>query len=194
MESPFADLLARARGGDREALETLLTPQLPALTAYVRLRLEGALARRESSADLVQSICREVIDDIATVKGATEEAFRGWLYGIAAHKLSDRRDYHRAARRDPARESPAPPETSPEELLLAYSRIATPSREAMSREELDRIEAAFDALPPDHRDVLVHVAIAGLSYAETSALTGRSEVSLRQLVHRARARLATLLA
>ena len=54
-------------------------------------------------------------------------------------------------------------------------------------------EGAFDRLPQDYRDALLHVGIAGLSYAEAGQIMQRTADSIRKLVHRARARLATLL-
>lgn len=194
MTGSFAETLAQARGGDSDAFEELISPQLGPLTAYVRLRLNDQVARRESTADIVQSVCREVLLDLGTMRATTEAGFRAWLYGVVANKLADKHDFHRAARRDVGREiSPGQRVPGDVPLLEVYGRVATPSRDVAAQEELARIEAAFDELPEHYRDVLLMVSIAGLSYAETATATGRSEDSVRQVTHRARARLATLL-
>ncbi|MEZ6194563.1 MAG: RNA polymerase sigma factor [Planctomycetota bacterium] len=193
MSAEFEDLLAKARDGKREAIEALLAPQLGALTAFVRLRIDGGIARRESAADVVQSVCREVLGDLESLRARDERGFRAWLFALVANKLSSKRDWHRAARRDVRRELALDAAIGPAPLLGAYSRAATPSRAAEAKEEVARIEDAFDRLPEHYRDVLVLVSIAELSYAETAAVLDRSEDSVRQITHRARARLATLL-
>ncbi len=195
METGFEDLLRRAQAGDAEAMGALLAPYLPALKAFVRLHLENAVARRESTADVVQSVCGDVLVDIRDFRSDSERAFKAWLFTAAAHKLRNKSAYHTAARRDVFRERPTPADADVDhaEILDRYSRVVSPSRAAATRDELTRFERAFDALPPDYRAVIAHVCIAGLSYAETAVLLGRSEDSVRQLLHRARARLATLL-
>ena len=44
-------------------LERLLTEHLPALRAYVRARLGPKLAAHESASDVVQSVCRELLQE-----------------------------------------------------------------------------------------------------------------------------------
>jgi len=62
----------------------------------------------------------------------------------------------------------------PADLLACYRAFHTPSQQAAAREELERVEAAFDRLPPDHRQVIVMAKILGLSHAEIGAELGRS--------------------
>lgn len=54
-------LLAAVGEGDAEALEEFVTRHLPHLHAYVRLRMGPQLRLREATADVVQSVCREVL-------------------------------------------------------------------------------------------------------------------------------------
>lgn len=195
MDRDFTERLAAARGGDRAALGELLTPHLPGLHAFVRARLGGALARRESATDVVQSMCGDVLRDLHAFRAQDETSFRAWLFRAVAHKLSHKREYHRAGKRDVGREEPAAFDTRVDEaaLLRSYADAVTPLRLALAHEEVERFERAFDALPEPYRDVLAHVSLAGLSYKEAGELLGRSEDSVRQTLHRARARLATLL-
>lgn len=191
----FRDLLQRAKDGDAEALEALLVPHLPGLTGFVRLR-GGALVRgRDSSEDVVQSVCRQVVHGIAGLRGETEQAFKQWLYAIALNRVRDRVDHLLADRRDVRREVPLPFDSHVDDgaVLQCYATLETPSQHAMTKEAIERIESAFDLLPGEYRDVLMLTRIAGLSYAEVAAQLGRSEGAVRQLLHRARARLAMLL-
>ncbi len=195
METRFEDLLRRAQDGDAEAMGALLEPHLPALRAFVRLHLENAVARRESTTDVVQSVCGDILVDIRDFRSGNARAFKAWLFTAAAHKLRNKSTFHRAARRDVFRERPTPPDEGDDhaETLVRYSRVVSPSRAAMTRDALVRFETAFDALPRHYRAVIAHVCIAGLSYTDAAVLLDRSEDSVRQLLHRARARLATLL-
>ena len=189
----FQELLQRARGGDPLALKELFEPHLPRMTGFVRLRLGASPDREQSCADIVQSACGRAIDGLADLRGQTEDAFRRWLFAIAINRLRERlRDRGAGGRR---REL-ATLETAVTDgdLLASYANLETPSREAVAHEEVARIERAFEQLPDDYREVLLLARMAELSYAEVAEQTGRSEGSVRQLLYRARARLAMLLA
>lgn len=197
MDQPANELVARARQGDRTALDALLSRHLPGLRAYLRLH-GGALVRaKESASDLAQSVCREVLEEIGTLRGEHESAFRSWLYTMALRKVLDRKKYYTAHKRDSSRERPGEgPEADTGEardLLDAYGVLCTPSREAMAREEVARIERAFDQLPEEFREVITLARILGLSHQEIGKRLGKSEDAVRQMLHRARARLALLL-
>jgi RNA polymerase sigma-70 factor (ECF subfamily) len=191
MPRSSADLLEKARGGDRAALEELLLLHLPGLRAFVRLRAGAIVRKREACSDLVQSVCREVLERAERFRHGGESAFRHWLYATALRKIVDKRDYHTAQRRDVRREDGAlgaapPPDGA---VLTAYRAFSSPSLRLASAEEIERIEAAFDELPEDYREVILLARIVGLSRSEVAAEMGRTEASVRNLLHRA---LATL--
>lgn len=196
MDETFPILLDRARRGDREAAEVLLVRHLPSVRAFVRLRSDPLLRARESVSDLVQSACREVLAGLPGFRSDDEAAFRQWLHVEALHKVIDRWRYHRAGRRDAAREAePARTGSTAGEagLMSCYASFCTPSRAAMAREELERVERAFDRLPEDYREVIVLSCVVGLAHREIAARLGRTEAAVRQLLARARARLVILL-
>ena len=60
----------------------------------------------------------------------------------------------------------------------------------MAGEQAERIERAFQGLPPDYREVILLSRIVGLSRAEAAREMGRSESAVRNLLHRALAQLA----
>jgi len=191
----FEETLARAKKGNNQAIERLLVPYLPALTAFVRLRLNPRVAKHESPADVVQSVCREVISDLSKVRATDEGGFRAWLFSVTFNKVRKKHEFHHADKRNVRQDLSGSFDfgIGEEVLLSSYGRAATPSQDAAASEEIARIEAAFAQLPTDYSNVLLHVGIAGLSYAEAGRLLEKTEDSVRQLVHRARARLATLL-
>ena len=178
-------LTVRAADGDRAALEELLDQYLPDVRAFVRLRSDRALRQRESSSDLVQSVCREVLQHASRFRHPEPDAFRRWLFTTALRKLRDRRDFHLAARRDVKREVAGADSAAQRALLERYSGFCTPSRDAGAREELERVERAMDNLPEAYREVITLTRIAGLSHDVAAAEMGRSPGALRMLLHRA---------
>lgn len=189
----FQGLLQRARDGDAKAAGCLLERHLPNLRAYVRLKSGPALRERESHSDLVQSVCREFLQEADRLECVDESAFRAWLLRVAWHKILGRVRHHRAQKRDVAREEHQPP-AGEESLLSAYGNFCTPSRDVVAREEVARIESAFDQLSEPQRDVILEVCMHGRPHKDVAAEMGKSEEALRQLLSRARARLALALA
>ena len=190
------ELLLKASQGDEHALESLLQRHLPGLRAYVRLRAGPLVRARESCSDLVQSVCRELLGGAGEFEYRGEAAFRHWLFQAALRKLVARQRFHLADKRDARLEregGPADLEERHQELLRAYSGIHTPSRMAVANEEVERIERAFSRLSEEHREVITNSRLLGMSHAELAKQMGKSEGSVRILLHRALARLAGLL-
>lgn len=183
-------LAERAAEGDVAAVEQLVARHLPALRAYARLRQGPALSARESSSDVVQSVCRELFAGLDGFRWQGPAAFRGWLYTATRRKLADRAEHLGAAKRDVAREDPG----GDAALAAAYARLATPSQQVLGQEFLARVEAAFAALPENWREAVVLSRLVGLSHAEIATRLERSEGSVRNLVSRGLARLAEALA
>lgn len=193
MDPDIEALTQAAAAGDREALDGLLEHHLPALRAYVRLRA-GALVRdREASSDLVQSVCREVLEHADAFRYPTDAAFRRWLFTTALRKIMDRRKFHLAEKRDVGRDLPLGGEGAEIAVLAAYGKLATPSRNAILKEELNRIESAMDQLSEEQREVVSLAHVVGLSRSQIADQTGKTEGSVRMLLHRGMARLGVLL-
>lgn len=57
-DADAAELVLRARSGQRKAMEALLLRGLPELRDYVQQHMSPTLRAREASEDLVQSTCR----------------------------------------------------------------------------------------------------------------------------------------
>lgn len=184
----MANLVMQASRGDSLAVGELLERHLPALRTFVRLQVGPALRERESCSDLVQSACRELLENLEDFEYRGEKQFRHWLYVAALNKIRQRNRYHKAERRDPAREVPAG-QVPVEEL---YRSLLTPSRVAMANETVQRLEAAFDDLPEDYSEVILLCRVVGLSHKEVAERMGRSVDAVRNLLFRALARIAGL--
>ncbi|MBK8975781.1 MAG: sigma-70 family RNA polymerase sigma factor [Planctomycetes bacterium] len=185
MSDDLQPLLERASAGDTGAVDVLLARYLPALRAFVRLKAGGLLLERESCSDLAQSVCRDVLENAERFRFGGEAEFRKWLFTTAMRKIADRYE-HWGARKRRADVQPL----GDDEALVGYRAIYTPSHQAMAREELERVEAAFDRLAPDKQQVILMARLMGLPHAEIARELGRSEGAVRVLLSRALAELA----
>jgi len=188
-EPDGAELVRRATAGDREAVEQLLAAHLSRLRAFLRLRMGGAVRSRESTEDLVQSVCREALERLDGFEYRGEASFRHWLFQQAEHKVVDRARFYGRAKREGAREVQLDREEA--ETLRGLESLFTPSRDAAAREELQRLEAAFAKLPPDQREVILLARIVGLPHPEIAQRMNRSVSATWTLLSRALAKLST---
>lgn len=188
----FESTVHAAASGDRKAYDDLFSNNLPALIAFLRAKVGGELAARESVHDLAQSVCREVLRDLDKLEFGGEEQFRAYLFLQASRKVVDRYRYHKQEKRDPARVEALPNESQEAQVLGNFASL-TPSRVAGAKEELGRVEAALQLLPEAQRDAVLLSRVAGLGYAEIARQKGTTESAIRGLVARGLARLAGLL-
>ncbi|MEO6597227.1 MAG: RNA polymerase sigma factor [Planctomycetota bacterium] len=192
MSDDFETKIQAAASGDRMAYDELFESNLPALVAFLRAKVGGELAGRESVRDLAQSVCREVLRDVSKLSFDGEEQFRAYLFLQATRKVVDRYRYHKQEMRDPARVEPLPEDSDEAALLGTYAPL-TPSRIVGAKEELTRVEAALQLLPEAQRDAVLLSRIAGLSYQEIARQKNITDAAVRGLVARGLARLAGLL-
>jgi len=192
-ESQRQRLLESASQGDESAVETLLRRYLPGLRAFIRLRSGPLVRARESSEDLAQSVCREVLQHIDRFQHGNETGFKHWLFTTAMRRIQNKHEYWKAQKRDAARDVPIDAGRSEgmnEALLTCYRSFSSPSQHAMANEELERIERAFDALTDEEREVISLARIVGLSHREIGEKLGKSEGATRVALHRALIKLA----
>jgi RNA polymerase sigma-70 factor (ECF subfamily) len=184
-----ADLVARAKRSDRAAIEQLLVRHLPNLEAFVRLRMGPGLRGLMTAPDLVQSVCREALEDLSDFEFRGEAPFRHWLFVRAENKLREKHRFHHAGKRDRQKEMAMPDATT---ALSAYQTLVTPSKDLEVKEAMRRVEAAFDQLPEDYREAITLHKLCGLSHAEIAQRMDKSEGAVRNLVYRGISRLALL--
>ena len=188
-DSPTSELVAAAKQQDRASIEQLLVRHLPGLEAFVRLRMGAALRAVATAPDVVQSVCREVLQDLSGFEFRGEAPFRHWLYVCAENKLRQKHRFHHAEKRNREAEVPLPDAST---FLPAYRTLCTPSQDLEARETIRRVEAAFDQLPDDYREAVTLHKLCGLSHAEIAERMQRSEGAVRNLVYRGISRLALL--
>ncbi|HEX3178012.1 MAG TPA: sigma-70 family RNA polymerase sigma factor [Methylomirabilota bacterium] len=177
-------LLARAAGGDSDALEVLMSRH--ASRVY-----RVALGITRSSADaeeVVQDVFLQIVHKGAGFEGRA--ALGSWIYRITTNVSLNKR---RGKRREL--------ETSLEDLLPRYKAdghregdraflladwSSMPDRELLAGESRRILEEALDRLPDHYRAVLVLKDVEELSSEEVAEAVGDSVAAVKTRLHRAR--------
>ena len=181
MTDDTAELYRRAVAGDACSLDALLQRYLPQLHAYVHVRLNGDLRARESSMDVVQSVCRDVLAHRERFDFRGEERFRAWLFTSALNKIRNKHAFHHGAGRDIAREDHG---TAALDAVLAAT-ADSPTSGAMAAEAGRIVREVLAELSEEHREAITLARIAGLPHLVLAEVMGRSEEATRQLLRRA---------
>lgn len=174
-------LVGAAAEGDPTARERLLGEIRPMVLQYCR----GRLGRREtvfgSAEDVTQEVCLAVVGALAgrTVRGLS---FRAFVYGIAAHKVTDMFRTIGRNRAEPAADVPDAPiaQDGPENHLL-------------QGELSERLGALLRVLTRRQREVLLLRIAVGFSAEETARTVGSTPGAVRDTQHRALHRLRRLI-
>jgi RNA polymerase sigma-70 factor (ECF subfamily) len=173
------ELLARAREGDAQALETLCARYLPRMRMWVHGRLPAWARGAIDSQDLVQDTLARVVQKIRTFEPRHDGAFQAYVRQALLNRV---RDEIRAAER----RAPASPLDSNKP-----SQTPSPLEEAIGQEALERYEAALDRLRPEDKEAIFVRIEIGLSYAEVADVLGKPSVAAAHMaVSRALVRLA----
>jgi RNA polymerase sigma factor (sigma-70 family) len=173
--SEFSATLARARRGERAALERLWSEHERGVRGVVRKRLPARLRWLADSDDLTQSVFMSVLRGIERVTDQGETAFRHWLYLKAESKVFQAMRRVGRIHRRQARAAPRSDAFVDPRLGLADTN--------------PRLAAALARLDGDARTVLGLRAVSGLGFAEVAELTGLPSAEAARKKH-ARALLA----
>jgi RNA polymerase sigma-70 factor (ECF subfamily) len=177
-----AQLIERARSGDRDALEGLLRRHAPVLRRWARGRLPGWARTYLDTDDLVQDTLVQTLGRLDAFEPRGVGAFQAYLRQAVLNRI---RNEMRNATRRPL---PAPLDSA------AASREVSPLERAMTRQGLEHYDRALSRLPPADRDAVVARLEFGLSYQEIAAAQHRpSADAARVAVGRALLKLAGLL-
>lgn len=151
----------------------MLARQIPSLRAFA-----FSLARNRADADdLVQETLVKAWANRTRFEPGSN--LRAWLFTILRNSW-----YTGAARRRR--------EVADEEGRHAAGLTAEASQEWTA--ELTALQGALNTLPPEHREAIIMVGAAGLSYQEAADIAGCAVGTIKSRVNRARRRLALLLA
>ena len=166
------DLVERAQGGDRAALEELYLLHFDRIYSYLHM----SVGSRHDAEDLTTQTFVKMLESIGRFRWQSVP-FSAWLFRIA-HNLA--MDHFRASRRwQPEEEIPEAAqgeETSAEEQAIV----------AMGETSLLEL---IQRLSPEQRQVLTLKFVFRFSNAEAAAILGKTEGAVKSLQHRALASL-----
>jgi RNA polymerase sigma-70 factor, ECF subfamily len=166
-------LAALLQNGDTQAFRTLFDRFRTPVYAYCA----RMLGDRDEAEDATQETFILALRDASAL--SAPERFRGWLFGIARHRvmmmIRDRRNGKREALDEGIRDD------------------ETPHVAAERTEIRDQVRKAIAALPPEYREVVIFRDFHHLSYAEIALATDSTEGAVRSRLHRARKALVTKL-
>ena len=183
LPQPDVQLVRLAVGGDPAAGKALFRLLRPIVLGFCRQRL------RETAAAEAEDCAQDVMVAVLTALpgyGYGHDKFLAWVFGIAAHKVTDRR---RA--RHNRRERLVP---SAEAQLARTARLAPAASDEFARLERDRqVGRLLRRLPEAHREVLALRLAFGYSAEETARLLEMpSAGAVRVAQHRALRRVRQL--
>lgn len=177
----YAELVRDAAAGDRGAMERLL---IRAQEAAYRFSLL-VCGHAEDAEDVMQDALLKTYQHVSQITDPA--AFRTWLYTTVRNACLMKRRLHagepsRFESIDRRRES-----GDGETKAIDVADTARPVDEQMMDGWIDRrLRRALHALPPAYRLIVVMREIDGLSTREVATVTGISEASVKQRLHRAR--------
>ena len=109
-----ADLVARARAGDRDAYDRLFALAADRVLLFLRVRLGPELAARVEPMDVLQETYVEALSGFARFEYRGDDTFARWLCRIAENKLHGLAKFHGAQKRRSAGTVPVSRKTASE--------------------------------------------------------------------------------
>jgi RNA polymerase sigma-70 factor (ECF subfamily) len=177
MQQTDQELLERARGGDRPALEALLTRHQPRVYRFGLKMCRDP----EDAKDVLQETLLAVARSVKDFRGASSVST--WLYTIArSFCIKKRRRSKFAPEAEESLEAREPGEEA--------RQLADPSRppdESLAGRQVElALDSAIQSLEPMYREVLVLRDVEGLTAPEVAEVMGLSVEAVKSRLHRAR--------
>ena len=182
-DEPTLELVVRARGGDRLAMEALLERCMPPLKRWAHGRLPAAARGRLDTGDLVQEAALHVLGNLDSFEPRHVGAMQAYLRQSVINRIRD--EVRRIGRQPPPLELP---DDHP-------SDRTSPLEFAIKAEAYDQYREALSRLSTKDRELVVGRIEVQWSLAEIAHRFGMRTVdAARMAVNRAVKRLTTDLA
>lgn len=167
-------LVARARAGDRLALQMLLSRYRPALMRFAHGRMPAPARGLVETADIVQDVMKQLLGRLEHIDLSIPGALLAYLRSAVINQI--RSEIRKARRR--------PEPVALDEELPALEQ--DPLEAVIGRQLRERYELALLQLPADQLEAFVMRVEMDCSHREIADALGRSgEEAARSLVRRA---------
>jgi RNA polymerase sigma-70 factor, ECF subfamily len=178
LKSAQAEIILRARGGDLEAFRQIHEAYARRILNFINRMVDS----REDAEDLTQNVFLSAFHELANLQD--DERFESWLYRIARNEVYQS---FRKRRVEPQGFEPVKVDRDGNHLPLNIADGRPSPQDRILQEELgDTIRELLSSLPPKLREVFVLAVIDEKSYAEISDIVGRSLLSVKTDIFRAR--------
>ena len=155
------ELLARARAGDRSAVDAIFARCIPALRRWARGRLPAAARGALETQDIVQDTVVKALEHLDHFESRHEGALQAYLRQAILNRIRDE------ARRVARRPLPAELDTG------LQADEASPLDIAIGRQGVERYEAALERLRPVDREAIVGRLELQYDYRQLAAILGK---------------------
>ena len=174
--------------GANKSLQNHLLRNMDTVRKCVNKYLTPQFRSRESPADIVQSVCRQVLEYQGKFDYLGEAQFQAWLATIVRNKIIGKARHHFASVRDVRVEIGI---EQGDALNIGSNETAS---RIMMREELNNaIDKAIGTLTPAQREIMLMSRVCEMSNDQIAARLGKEPGATRAILYRARVRLAAQL-
>lgn len=197
---PIADdleLLALLRAGDEDAFATLMDTYYASMLHVAR----GYVSTHEAAEDVVQDTFLGVIRGIDSFEGRS--TIKTWMFRILVNRAQTRGEREGRVRPFSSIDDGSGATVDPDRFRksgrwagfwsTAPSRTELPEASALAAEFGTRLSVAIESLPTTQRAVLELRDVHGVGSQEVCELLDLTEANQRVLLHRARAKVRSLL-
>lgn len=186
-------LILEAKQGAEGALGALLDLYRNYLRLLARVEIGAKLQGKIDASDLVQETFLEAHRHFPGFEGSREPQLVQWLRRILAGRVAHLvRHYFGTQGRDLRLEEQFAADVDHSSRLLGRElagSVASPSRQAVQREQEVLLADALETLPNDYREVIVLRHMEGLRFPDIARRMQRSQDSVEKLWLRALVRL-----
>ncbi|HYK88003.1 MAG TPA: RNA polymerase sigma factor [Acidobacteriota bacterium] len=170
-------LIEEARAGRREAQQAIYELFAPRIFNFL-VRLSGS---RQEAEDATQQTFLAVLQQLRRLRDPAQ--LESWIYRIARNEI-----YQKFRRKRPESLDDRGLDSEVGKIEEERSH-ANPEKLLLNLELRGRLESALDKLPIKFREVFILAVIQGMNYQDISEIVGRSLLSVKTDIYRARLQL-----
>jgi len=190
LDEKTRDLVQNALRGHEDAISALYQLYEQPLIAVIRGQLGLKLRGRLESRDLVQSMWKDVLDDMHDFKYQGAKSFFNWLVTRLIHKIQMKARYFSAGKRNVDRLFRIRGEDSSDlGVSMPSANDPTPSQEAIGNEQLDKLIRLLERFPETQRRIMIYRMRDNMSYDEIGKKLGKSKAAVSKMYARSIKRL-----
>lgn len=189
-----SELVAQAVLGNHEAISALYCLYKNRLESAVRARLGMKLRSRMETADLIQSVWKDMLTDIKDFEYRGADSFYRWLLTRIVRKIKDKGKYFSTEKRNLEKERDFQGDESVLEGMISLSNSELSSGQAtIAKEERALLKRVLARLSSAQRQAVVLRMKEEMDFESIGGTMGKSAEAARKLYARGVKRLGELI-